>query len=253
LLQNPIEKRKKQQENGDIHKSLRRAERDHHTGHEIFQLFKNVIILTQQMRQSADPEFGNILRRLREHRQTEEDLQRVNSRVVPFHSIGICDGTQFITKTNAVRHTVNLNAAFQYATSKDQLLHIFLSKHWVDTRTSRYGADNCRHSARPLSERELLEAFEIMDNTDNHVPAYFPFIPGMPMMVTKNVFQSLGVANGSVFTAMDVLPDPSSEQIELPGGVIIHSRPPICLLIMSESTKSIQLPGLDTGVVPLLN
>ena len=43
----------------------------------------------------------------------------------------------------------------------------------------------------------MLEAFEIMDNTDNHVPAYFPFIPGMPMMVTKNVFQSLGVANGS--------------------------------------------------------
>ena len=84
------------------------------------------------------------------------------------------------------------------------------------------------------------------------MPAYFPFIPGMPMMVMKNIFQSLGVANGSVFTAMDVLPDPSSEQIELPGGVIIHSRPPICLLIMSESTKSIQLPGLDTGVVPLL-
>ena len=79
------------------------------------------------------------------------------------------------------------------------------------------------------------------------MPAYFPVIPGMPMIVTKNIFQSLGVANGSVFTAMDVLPDPSSEQIELPGGVIIHSRPP-----MSESTKSIQLPGLDTGVVPLL-
>src|SRR5947207_12460268 len=86
-----------------------------------------------------------------------------------------------------------------------------------------------------------------MDNTNNYVSAYFPFIPGMPMMVTKNIFQSLGVASGSVFTAMDVLPDPSSEQIELPGGVIIHSRPP-----MSESTKSIQLPGLDTGVVPLL-
>src|SRR5437762_1814854 len=67
--------------------------------------------------QSANPEFGNILRRLREHWQTEEDLQRVNSRVVPFHSIGICYSTQFITKTNAVRHTVNLNAAFQYATS----------------------------------------------------------------------------------------------------------------------------------------
>ena len=252
LLQNPIEKRKEQQEDGNLPKSLRQRERDHHTGYELFELFKNVIILTQQMRQSGDPDFGNILRRLYENRQTAEDLQRVNSCVMPFYNIDIHKGTQFITKTNVVRYTINLSVAFQYATSKGQPLHIFLSKHMVDMRTSRYRANNCQHSARPPSERELQEAFQIMDNTENHTPAYFPFIPGMPVMVTKNVFQSLGLANGSAFIAMDVLPDPLSEQIELPDGIVIHSKPPICLLIMSESTKSIQLPGLDIGVVPLL-
>jgi hypothetical protein len=36
-----------------------------------------------------------------------------------------------------------------------------------------------------------------MDDTNNHSPAYFAFIPGMPVTVTKNVLQSLGIANGS--------------------------------------------------------
>jgi hypothetical protein len=55
-----------------------------------------------------------------------------------------------------------------------------------------------------------------MDNTENHTPAYFPFIPGMPVMVTKNVFQSLGLANGSAFTSIDVLPDPLSPLLIYP-------------------------------------
>jgi hypothetical protein len=73
----------------------------------------------------------------------------------------------------------------------------------------------------------------------------------MPVMVTKNIFQSLGVANGSVFTAVDVLPDPLEERIELEAGVVIHSRPPTCLLMTSASSQSVQLPGLDRGIIPL--
>ncbi len=252
LVENPTEKRKGQQHDSKLHEALGRAKRDHYTGHELFRLFDKVIILTEQMRQCADPEFGGILRRLRQHKQTPGDLERVNSRVIPLQNIDIFDGRQFITRTNAVRHAVNLNAASQFAISKGQPLYIFLSKHWISMGTCRRGADNNTNSVRPPTEQELLEALEVMDNTNNHIPAYFPFIPGVPIMVTKNVFQSLGVANGSTFTVVDILPDLSSERIELPGPVIIYSKPPICLLIRSESTKSIQLPGLDTGVVSLL-
>lgn len=252
LLQNPMEKRRRQQEDGKLPKSLSQIERDHHTGHELFQFFENVVILTEQMRQSSDPEFGNILRRLREHWQTANDLQRVNSRVTSYHNIDFCGGTQMITKTNVLRHTVNVDVAFQYATFKSQPLHIFLSNHWVDTRMSQYGVDSSRHSTRPLSKQELFDAFEIMDNTENHTPAYFPFIPAMPVMVTKNIFQGLGVANGSVFTAVDVILDPLSERIELSNGVVIHSMPPTSLLITSSNTQSIQLPGLDKGIISLV-
>ena len=112
LLHDPVEKRKTQQENGDLTRSLRQGERDHHTGHEIFQLFDNVIILTKQMRQSADPEFGNMLRQLREQQQTAESLQRLNDRVISFNNIDIYNDTQFIIRTNAVRYIINLNIAF---------------------------------------------------------------------------------------------------------------------------------------------
>ncbi len=248
LLENPTEKRKRQQEDGKLRSSLSQSERDHHMGYELFQLFDNVVILTEQMRQSADPEFGDILRRLREHRQTADGFQRINSRVTSYQNIDFCGGTKMITKTNMMRHAVNLDVAFQYATFKSQPLHIFLSHHWVN---APYGTNSVEISTRMPTKQELSNAFEIMDNTENHAPAYFPFIPGMPVMVTKNIFQSLGVANGSVFTAVDVLPDPLSERIELEGGIVIHTRPPICLLITSASSQSVQLPGLDRGIIPL--
>jgi len=100
-------------------------------------------------------------------------------------------------------------------------------------------------------KHELLNAFQIMNNTENHGPAYFPFIPGMLMMVTKNVLQDLDIANSFIFTAVDVIPDPQSEQIEVAAGLVVHSRLPISLLITSASTQSIQLPELDRGIIPL--
>ncbi len=72
-------------------------------------------------------------------------------------------------------------------------------------------------------------------------------------MVTKNIFQGLGVMNGSIFTAINVLLDPLSEQIELSDGVVIHSMLPISLLITSPTTQSIQLLGLDRGIISLVS
>ena len=139
------------------------------------------------------------------------DLQCVNSHVTSYHNIDFCGSMQMITKINVLCHTVNVNIAFQYATFKSQPLHIFLFNHWVDTHMSQYEADSNRHFTRLLSKQKLFDAFEIMNNTENHMPAYFLFIPGMLVMVTKNIFQGLDVANSSVFTAVDVILDLLSE------------------------------------------
>ena len=76
---------------------------------------------------------------------------------------------------------------------------------------SKYGVDISRHFSRPLSKQELFDAFEIMDNTENHTPAYFLFISGMLVMIIKNIFQNFDVANDFVFTAVDVILDLLSE------------------------------------------
>ena len=158
-----------------------------------------------------------------------------------------------ITKTNVLHHTVNVNVAFQYATFKSQLLHIFLFNHWVDTCMSQYGVDNSRHFTRLLSKQELFDAFEIMNNTENHTPAYFLFISGMPVMIIKNIFQNLDVANDFIFTTVDVILDSLSEWIELSNSVVIHSMSSISLLITSSNTQSIQLSGLNKKIISLVS
>ena len=95
--------------------------------------------------------------------------------------------------------------------------------------------DSSRHSTRLLSKQELFNAFEIMNNTENHMPAYFPFIPGMLVIVTKNIFQDLSIANSSIFTAVDVILDLLSERIELLNGVVIYSMLSTSLLITSSN------------------
>ena len=116
-----------------------------------------------------------------------------------------------ITKINVLCHTVNVNIAFQYATFKFQLLHIFLFNHWVNTCMSQYEMDNSRHFTRLLSKQKLFDAFEIMNNTENHTSAYFLFISDMLVMIIKNIFQNFDVANDFVFTAVDVILDLLSE------------------------------------------
>ena len=135
-----------------------------------------------------------------------------------------------------MRHTVNLDVAFQYATSKCQPLHIFLSNHWINVHSSQHEVKSGRNSARSLSKQELSDAFEIMNNTENHTSAYFLFISGMLMMIIKNIFQSFDVANDSVFIIINVFLDSLSEQIELLNDMIIHSMLSISLLITSSST-----------------
>src|SRR5947207_10895604 len=118
---------------------------------------------------------------------------------------------------------------------------------------SKYEMNNSRHFTRLLSKQKLFDAFEIMNNTENHMSAYFSFISDMLMMITKNIFQNLDVANSFIFTAVDVILDLLSEQIELSNSVVIHSMLSISLLITSSNTQSIQLSDLNKKIISLVS
>lgn len=50
-------------------------------GHHLWRFINLIILLTEQMRQSDDPEFAAALRRIRFHEPTLEDIEMLNSRI----------------------------------------------------------------------------------------------------------------------------------------------------------------------------
>ena len=38
---------------------------------------------------------------------------------------------------------------------------------------------------------------ELPDNKTEHLPGYLPFVPGMPVLLTKNIATELGLSNGA--------------------------------------------------------
>ena len=50
-------------------------------GHQLWRSINAVVLLTEQMRQSDDPEFAAALRRIRLHVPTAEDIEMLNSRI----------------------------------------------------------------------------------------------------------------------------------------------------------------------------
>ena len=50
-------------------------------GHHLWRSINLVVLLTEQMRQSDDPEFAAALRRIRFHEPTLEDIEMLNSRI----------------------------------------------------------------------------------------------------------------------------------------------------------------------------
>ena len=50
-------------------------------GHHLWRSINLVVLFTEQMRQSDDPEFAAALRRIRFHEPTLEDIEMLNSRI----------------------------------------------------------------------------------------------------------------------------------------------------------------------------
>jgi hypothetical protein len=50
-------------------------------GNQLWRSINDVVLLTAQMRQSEDPEFGAALRRIRLHEPTPKDIEMLNSRI----------------------------------------------------------------------------------------------------------------------------------------------------------------------------
>jgi Helitron helicase-like domain at N-terminus/PIF1-like helicase len=167
------------------------------TGHQIWRRFTQVIILDEQMRQAEDLEFQGLLRRARNAQLTIDDVDLLNTRVIPtdfpfpFHD--------FITivRSNAFRHRINHLAIIQFARSRNQLVYIF-------------PAD---HSRLPLLGDLRLEDIYCKQDEGVSSPSQglFLYTAGMPCMVLANINSKLGLVNGSRGIATGVVIEPNGK------------------------------------------
>ncbi|KAM4061756.1 PIF1-like helicase [Hirsutella rhossiliensis] len=211
----------------------RQATISHHSGCRLWHLFKTVVLLEDQVRARNDPQLRALLDRVRNGRQTHEDLSLLNANIVGRSQITFHDGLRAITPLNRTRWALNMEAVVGWARFNKRHIRIFVSTH-----TWRNGTLSPNLIARTIGQG---------DDSACKVPGVFFYAQGMPVVVNKNIYTGLKVVNGADFTAVDVIIDPNHPGYCLADDVTIHFGPPLGILLQSEETKTLAIPSLPVG------
>ncbi|KAM4067807.1 reverse transcriptase (RNA-dependent DNA polymerase) [Hirsutella rhossiliensis] len=214
---------------------LRQATISHHSGCRLWHLFKTVVLLENQVRARNDPQLRALQDRVRNGRQTQQDLDLLNENIVGSSQITFHDGLRAITPLNRTRWALNMEAVVGWARFNKRHIRIFVSTH-----TWRNGTLSPNIVARTIGQG---------DDSACKVPGVFFYAQGMPVVVNKNIYTGLKVVNGADFTAVDVILDPNHPGYHLADDVTIHFGPPLGILLRSEETKALAIPSLPVGTV----
>ncbi|KAF6517643.1 hypothetical protein HZS61_003204 [Fusarium oxysporum f. sp. conglutinans] len=207
----------------------------HHRGHNLWLMFKTVILLEEQVRARDDPQLGALLERVRAGTQTREDFDLLNTRLVDRSQITFKAGLRAITPLNRNRWALNMEALVDWARFHAKHISIFISTHTWRSRT--------------FLQQELAQTIEQGDSSSCKIPGVFFYAQGMPVVVNKNTYTGLRVVNGAEFTAVDLIPDPKFPGHYLADDVTIHFGPPLGILLESQETKDITIPTLPAGTL----
>ncbi|KAM4058291.1 PIF1-like helicase [Hirsutella rhossiliensis] len=109
--------------------NLRQATISHHSGCRLWHLFKTVVLLEDQVRARNDPQLRALLDRVRNGRQTQQDLDLLNANIVGRSQITFHDGLRAITPLNRTRWALNMEAVVGWARFNKRHIRIFVSTH----------------------------------------------------------------------------------------------------------------------------
>jgi hypothetical protein len=209
----------------------------HLAAHKLFLQFTNVVILREQVRAAGCPRLRGFLLRLRNGEQTELDFQRLCHRLyTPSSRSTFVDGLRAITPLNQDRWDLNMAAVVQWARAHGRHISIFVARH--DTEPGRR-----------LRVEELRHVLRYGDDSQLPTPGLFFYAQGMPVVVTQNQFVGLKVVNGAPFRAVDIFPDLASGTIALASDVTLHLGPPVAVLLQSDDSAGLAIPGLPKGTI----
>jgi hypothetical protein len=178
----------------------RKPKDEDENGRLLWHQFKQVVILDEQMRQSKDSLFYDLVCRARQATLTEDDLSFLNTKVITSLILRPLDDATNVVKRNAYRHQVNRIRIEEFARNRHQKILVFAALH---TRTKCTTSTNAR-----LYAEDLLEQPD--QGTKIPFPGLFLYTTNMPAVMLSNVCTLLGLVNGAPGTAVGVVIDPES-------------------------------------------
>jgi len=165
-------------------------------GQLLWHMFKDVVILDEQMRQQHDDTYYQLLKRARNGTITQADVDLLNTRVVKQlesrpDRINTC-----VVRTNKLRHLINRLQIERFARSRGQKIFIFPARH---TRWKK---------ARGTRNLDVDKLLEVQDGSNVKGPGLLLYTQNMPAAVLSNISTRLGLVNGAQGRAVGVVPDP---------------------------------------------
>ena len=144
-------------------------------GHELWRSLNAVVILHQQMRQAEDHVYADLLGRLRLHTPTEEDIKLLQSQIGKLLPPSVSGPV--IVRRNTLRNAIN-----------DRKL--YLMSDMTSTPITYCVADIVEKSGMSISEIRQVKS----GNHDALGDGILGLLPGAPLMINKNINQSLGIS-----------------------------------------------------------
>jgi hypothetical protein len=169
---------------------------DEKRGQQLWHMFKDVVVLDEQMRQQQDTAYHQLLKRARDATITQADVDLLNTRVVTqlesrSDRINTC-----IVRTNKLRHLINRLQMERFAQTRGQKIFVFPARH---TRWKK---------AKGTRNPDVDALLEVQDSSNVKGPGLFMYTQDMPTAVLSNISTRLGIVNGAQGRAVGVVPDP---------------------------------------------
>ena len=144
-------------------------------GHQLWRSLNSVVILDEQMRQAKDPVYADLLRRLRFHAPTKQDIELLQTRIgAPLPQSA---RVPVIVRRNSLRHAIN-----------DRMLH--LMSHKTGTPITHCIATVVKKCGMSMDQ---VRRIKVGDDDNTLGDGILGLLPGAPLMITKNLNQELGI------------------------------------------------------------
>ena len=172
-------------------------------GRYLWTLFRTVFILEEQMGQSGDLEYYQLVQRARKGQLSHADHIELLSHLI-YNENSIPLSTTIIVRRHHDRYRLNkiqfdrMLQHTQYSNSSSHSIPAPIAGH-IFIGTSRTSLSD---------QKSVSNFFQANDKNQTKGPAFLPFIPQMPVIINENLFTHLGVVNGKQCLALGFLPNP---------------------------------------------